>query len=109
MRSPTRAQWLDAVAFDLDNMARRDVWTVVELPNNCQDMGTVWVFKTKLKPDGALLKHKARLCAQGFSQIAGLDFNPMLPLAPRQVFKYCLLSPLPRISTSNQWMRLLPS
>lgn len=75
MRSPTRAQWIDAVAGELDNMARRGVWTVVELPPNCRAVGTVWVFKTKLKPDGELLKHKARLCAQGFSQIAGLDFN----------------------------------
>lgn len=75
MKSPTREQWLDAIAVELDNMSRRNVWTVVELPPGCRAVGTVWVFKTKYKPDGAFVKHKARLCAQGFSQVVGVDFN----------------------------------
>lgn len=75
MKSPTRAQWLEAVAVELDNMDRRGVWSIMELPPGCRTVGTVWVFKTKFKPDGEFLKHKVRLCAQGFSQIAGIDFN----------------------------------
>lgn len=75
MRSPTRAQWVDAVAVELANMERRGVWSVVELPEGSRAVGTVWVFKTKLRPDRSLLKHMARLCAQGFAQIAGIDFN----------------------------------
>lgn len=75
MRSPTRDQWIEAINVELGNMARRGVWTVVELPEGCRAVGTVWVFKTKIRPDGSFLKHKARLCAQGFSQIAGVDFN----------------------------------
>lgn len=75
MKSPSREQRLDAVAIALENMARQNVWTVVDFPSNARAVGTVWVFKTKMKPDGTILKFKACLCAQGFSQIAGVDFN----------------------------------
>ena len=34
-----------------------------------------WVFKLKLKPDGSVAKHKARLVARGFLQRAGLDYS----------------------------------
>ena len=34
-----------------------------------------WVFKVKLKPDGIVAKHKARLVARGFLQRAGLDYS----------------------------------
>ena len=33
------------------------------------------MFKTKLKEDGTIDRYKARLVAQGFSQIPGLDFR----------------------------------
>ena len=38
-------------------------------------VGSKWVFKTKLKPDGTIDRYKARLVARGFSQIEGIDFE----------------------------------
>ena len=38
-------------------------------------MGTKWVFKIKVDAMNILEHYKARIIAQGFSQIAGLDFN----------------------------------
>ena len=38
-------------------------------------VGYRWIFKTKLQLDGSIEHHKARLVAQGFSQIHGLDFG----------------------------------
>lgn len=75
MKGPSRDEWMEAIAIELANMDRRGVWTVMELPEGCRAVGTVWVFKVKIRPDGSILKYKARLCAQGFSQIAGIDFN----------------------------------
>ena len=34
-----------------------------------------WVFKLKLNPDGTIAKYKARLVAQGFSQVYGIDYS----------------------------------
>jgi hypothetical protein len=37
-------------------------------------IGSKWVFKTKLKPDGTLDRLKARLVAKGYHQIDGIDY-----------------------------------
>lgn len=38
-------------------------------------MWSNWVFKTKFKQDGSILKYKARLVAKGFQQAPGLDYG----------------------------------
>jgi hypothetical protein len=38
-------------------------------------IGTKWVFKNKQGEDGEVLRNKARLVAQGYSQVEGLDFG----------------------------------
>ena len=46
-------------------------WSIVHrdtLPNKAWPIKAIWSFKRKRKPDGELLKHKARLCAHGGMQ-----------------------------------------
>jgi hypothetical protein len=38
-------------------------------------IGTKWFFKNKQRKDGEIVRNKARLVAQGFSQVEGLDFG----------------------------------
>jgi hypothetical protein len=38
-------------------------------------VGTKWVFKNKQGEDGEIVRNKARLVAQGFSQVEGLDIG----------------------------------
>jgi hypothetical protein len=38
-------------------------------------IGTKWVFKNKQGEDGEIVRNKARLVAQGFSQVKDLDFG----------------------------------
>jgi hypothetical protein len=38
-------------------------------------IGTKWVFKNKQGEDGEVVRNKARLVAQGFSKVEGLDFG----------------------------------
>jgi hypothetical protein len=37
-------------------------------------IGTKWIFKNKQVEDGEVVRNKAHLVAQGFSQVEGLDF-----------------------------------
>ena len=37
-------------------------------------MGSTWTFDIKRGEDGTLARYKARFCAQGFSQLEGVDF-----------------------------------
>jgi hypothetical protein len=38
-------------------------------------IGTKWVFCNKQEQDGIVVRNKARLVAQGYTQVEGLDFG----------------------------------
>ncbi|MBW0478832.1 hypothetical protein O181_018547 [Austropuccinia psidii MF-1] len=56
-------------------MEKLRVWDVVELEPSYKLVGTTWVFKLKRNHLNEVVEHKARLCAQGFTQVQGVDFE----------------------------------
>ncbi|KAK1615369.1 hypothetical protein QYE76_020886 [Lolium multiflorum] len=61
---------------ELNNFKRNKVWTLVEKPKECRNViGTKWIFKNKQDEFGNIVRNKARLVAQGFSQVEGIDFG----------------------------------
>jgi hypothetical protein len=60
---------------ELENFERNQVWTLVEPMRDVNVIGTKWVFKNKQGGDGEVVRNKARLVAQDFSQVEGLDFG----------------------------------
>ena len=38
-------------------------------------IGTKWVFRNKQDQDGIVIRNKARLVAQGYTQVEGVDFG----------------------------------
>ena len=46
-------------------------------------IGTKWVFRNKQDENGVVTRNKARLVAQGFTQIEGLDFGETYALVVR--------------------------
>ena len=63
-----------AMQEELNNFERNQVWTLVEWPNT-NVIGTKWVFHNKQDENGVVTRNKARLVAQGFTQVEGLDFE----------------------------------
>jgi hypothetical protein len=59
----------------LVNFERNQVWILLEPPRDVNVIGTKWVFKNKQGEDGEIMRNKACLVAQGFSQVEGLDFG----------------------------------
>ncbi|GJS15073.1 putative ribonuclease H-like domain-containing protein [Tanacetum coccineum] len=51
------------------------VWTLVDLSNSKRAIGTKWVFKNKKDERGIIVRNKARLVAQGYTQEEGIDFD----------------------------------
>jgi Reverse transcriptase (RNA-dependent DNA polymerase) len=75
MRLPKAAQeeWKIACKEELEALHRCNVFELTDLPKGRKTIGCRWVFDVKL--DGC---KKARLVAQGFSQVEGIDFNKLL-------------------------------
>ncbi|KAK9073828.1 hypothetical protein SSX86_006422 [Deinandra increscens subsp. villosa] len=70
------ASWVEAMQEELQQFTKLGVWHLVDLPKNSKEpCGTKWVFKCKKDDRGVIVRNKARLVVQGFSQIEGIDFN----------------------------------
>lgn len=53
---------------ELNQLSRNDMWDLVPRPKVTHVIGTKWVLKNKLNKQGKVLRNKARLVAQGYSQ-----------------------------------------
>ena len=61
---------------ELNNFKRNKVWTLVEKPNDCRNIISMkWVLKNKQDEHGIVIRNKARLVAQGYSQVEGVDYG----------------------------------
>jgi hypothetical protein len=69
------SSWVSVMHEELENFERNQVWTLVHPPRYVKVIGTKWVFKNKQGDDGEVVRNKARLIAQGYSQVEGLDFG----------------------------------
>jgi hypothetical protein len=68
---------------ELENFERNQVWTLVDPPRDVNVIGTKWVFKNKQGEDGEVVRNKAHLVAQGYSQVEGLEFGETFALVAR--------------------------
>ena len=59
----------------MQNLENHQTWEYDELPPGQKTIGSKWVFKVKYHPDSSVARFKARLVAQGFSQVQGIDFS----------------------------------
>src|SRR3954463_14041622 len=68
--------WLSAMLEELNQFERNKVWSLVKRPDPTKHniIGTKWIFRNKQDEDGTVVRNKARLVAQGYTQIKGIDF-----------------------------------
>ncbi|KAM3067034.1 hypothetical protein ACMFMG_012223 [Clarireedia jacksonii] len=68
------AYWKEAIKDELTKLQALGTWEYAILPEGKKPVGTKWVFAVKYTPTGLIDRFKARLVAQGFSQVPGDDF-----------------------------------
>ena len=66
--------WVNAMHKELNNFTRKQVWELVERSKDHNMIGIKWVFQNKQDQDGIIVRNKARLVAQDYTQVKGLDF-----------------------------------
>src|SRR6266702_1733812 len=74
-RRPDWPLWENAIAEELATLKTAGTWRLEESPPRANVIGSKWVFKAKKDAAGNIARYKARLVAQGFSQIGGVDYN----------------------------------
>jgi len=67
-------QWRQAMQEEYKTLVDNGTWSIVERPKDKNVIGSKWVLRIKRNADGTVNKFKARLVAQGFSQVWGQDY-----------------------------------
>ncbi|GJX33642.1 retrovirus-related pol polyprotein from transposon TNT 1-94 [Tanacetum coccineum] len=65
----------EAMQEELLQFKLQEVWTLVDLLNGKRAIGTKWVFRNKKDERGIVIKNKARLVAQWYTQKEGIDYD----------------------------------
>ncbi|XRB11302.1 integrase catalytic domain-containing protein [Pseudoscourfieldia marina] len=76
IHSKDHERWILAIDSELNSHQLNGTWIVIDNDGTVKNLiGCKWVFKIKLNSDGSIARYKARLVAQGFSQIHGVDYS----------------------------------
>jgi hypothetical protein len=90
--SPDAVFWKEAIRSEMDSIMSNETWEVVEHPYGCKSIGSKWVFKKMLRPDGTIESYKAMLVIKGYSQKECEDFFDTYSLVARLTTICVLLS-----------------
>ena len=74
MSSSYAEKWKTAMEEEIRSLHEQGTWELVERTRDMNVVGSKWVFNTKRNHLGQVVRFKARLVAQGFKQITGVDF-----------------------------------
>nr|GFA61965.1 putative ribonuclease H-like domain-containing protein [Tanacetum cinerariifolium] len=67
--------WVEAMQEELLQFKIQKVWTLVDCPKGIRPIGTKWVLKNKKDERGIVIRNKAKLLAQGYTQEERIDYD----------------------------------
>ncbi|GJX67699.1 retrovirus-related pol polyprotein from transposon TNT 1-94, partial [Tanacetum coccineum] len=74
---------IEAMQDELLQFRLQKVWRLVDLPKGKHAIGTKWVYRNKKDERGIVVRNKARLVAQCYTQEEGIDYDEVLALIAR--------------------------
>ncbi|KAL0313533.1 UNVERIFIED_CONTAM: Retrovirus-related Pol polyprotein from transposon RE1 [Sesamum radiatum] len=94
--------WVTAMNKELEALEANETCVLTSLPPGKKTIGSRWVYKLKLNPDGSIERYKARLVAKGYNQIEGVDyFDSFSPVAKSVTVRIFLA-----LAVSRSWSLL---
>ncbi|CAM8893550.1 unnamed protein product [Rhodiola kirilowii] len=77
---------------EIESMFNNGTWELVSKPSGVKIIDNKWVFRIKeANSSTEPLRFKARLCAKGFSQREGIDYNEIFaPVVKYKTLRFLL-------------------
>src|SRR4051812_14086448 len=86
-------EWIQAKQEELHQFEPNNVWELVKRPDPRKHniIGTKWIYRNKQDENGLVVRNKARLVAQGYTQVEGIDFDETFaPIARLEAIRMLL-------------------
>src|SRR6202522_4760283 len=93
--------WKKAMEIEMETLGKMGTWVMEDLPEGRNPVGCKWVYDIKRDEHGNVIRYKARLVAQGFSQKPGTDYSNDVTFAP--VMRFESLRTLIALGAINNW------
>jgi hypothetical protein len=74
-KSSLKKEWIKAMDKEIASIEDHNTWKLMKLPVGKKAIKCRWILKVKRNADNSIQKFKARLCAKGFTQRFGVDYN----------------------------------
>ena len=84
--------WMEAAQKEYDGLVKNGTWEIVKLPPGRKAIGSMFTFLLKRNSDGSIARHKARLVANGNTQVKDIDFKEVFSPTYRQAAIRLILS-----------------
>ena len=70
-------EWIQAMQEELHQFELNNVWELAKRPDPRKHniIDTKWIYHNKQDENGLVVRNKARLVAQGYTQVEGIDFD----------------------------------
>lgn len=75
MEGPDSEKWKIAINEELESLRKNGTWVEVPKTPDMNIVGSKWVFKIKTTEDKNNPRFKSRLCAKGYTQKKGVDYE----------------------------------
>ena len=85
-------KWKEAIQTELKSLAKQEVFgPIVHTPVNIKPVRYKWVFMKKWNENDEIIRYKAQLVAQGFSQRPSIDYEETYsPIMDTIIFQYLI-------------------
>jgi len=97
--SPDWPLWEEAMAKEVSELAVKHTWELVDAPPGTNIVGSRWTYQLKCNTNGNIIRYKAHLVMQGFTQAAGVDYDATFAPVVRFKSNQVVLA----IAVHNDW------
>ncbi|GKA25189.1 ribonuclease H-like domain-containing protein [Tanacetum coccineum] len=94
------SNWQNAMCDEYNALIKINTWTLVPRPKDANLVCFMWLFRHKHLADGTVSRYKARLVANGSTQLSGIDVDETFS----SVFKPATIQTLLSLATSRYWL-----